>query len=234
MINENSQMDTRQGFWNRWTNMKGYTSLISEYLALQNKLCNSILEKQKYSGVLESGCGDGSYLFENIISFGIRYYGVDYACDAIDALEDRIELLNLRDEQAFAICDDIHHIDNIIKSYMIPSSNLVCFPFNNLGMLEKPKDVLSKISQFEMDILIFTYNTDEYTNRARLDYYHKSGFTNVRYHKTPNGYFFDSEDDLYSHSYRDSVIKKWLHANNYLDIKVTSFSKIGMMYYATI
>lgn len=222
--------------WSFYTDPNGYTVFIDIYLKLSSHLLVNFLGKKCYDSIIELGCADGSYFLREAVIKNVDYWGIDFISESSKLFENNASFLKKlyspkgRIEN---IIGDIHEFSDLVTRNSIPVSNsLVILPFNLLGVLIDPEEVIRQIAAYQCEMLIFSFCTNPIASWIRKNYYGKLfGHSFIQCLKDDKGVLFTKYPLLYSYAFKRKLIQIWLtNANYQMGVKYF-FRPAGVVYY---
>jgi hypothetical protein len=216
------------------------TPKVSEYLESERRLCDRILDRCGYRGVIEAGCADGSLLMPGIVARGLDYLGIDLAPGAVTlarqslarhALARQAVGLTPAGGHTAVIHDDIRDLPKLPTDLLPAAPLLVAYPFNVLAGIPQPRNALRAAASCGGDILLFAYQTSSAALIARRDYYRACGFTG-EFRQDDRGVHFTA--GLFTSSvYRPTLVVAWLAEMGY-HVEMEAFAGVGLAYHARL
>ena len=130
----------------------------------------------------------------------------------------------------------------LLSAFEVTSSNidirnsqkqLVLFPFNSFGNIEKIRETLLSFSELWYDIFISTYWTDDESNKIRYSYYENCWYLWLKQINTDEEILFSSDEWLKSYVYKEKKLIMLLEQFWYKTIEVIKYWWIWIWFHAT-
>lgn len=196
----------------------------------------SFLEKEKgivkdlikdFDLLFEVGCMEGRYL-DVALSENKKYYGIDVVERYVKMGQEVLLRKELSVNDFTIKTADAASLDEIFSKNNLGKALLI-FPFNSFGNMINMNDVVKSLVKAKKPFLIFTYNTDEFSNNARLNYYKNCGYKDIKCEDNEKGIRFFSNQGLDTIAYKENYIKNEFN-NLGVSIERINFSSIGLVY----
>lgn len=208
-------------------NSQNYDDSILKYLEEEQSLLLKMVDQ--FNLLIEAGCMTGRYL-NQVVRLNKKYIGIDPVTRYIDMaiLENKHRI----SEKLKFINDDISNINSILEKEHLPNSDnvLLFFPFNSFGNIKNIDNTFNSILKSKIRFIIFTYKTDDNSNKVREQYYLKCGFTQLIFEVNISGVRITSKEGLDTTAYSENWVKEKLESNKQVFSK-TEFGKIGVAYF---
>jgi len=187
---------------NKLLNINNFPLEITNYLYSERTLIGQIIND--YDLIVEIGCFDATYL-PLVYEKRKKYLGIDIFKKNIEEANRRAqfkyipseyyELLELNAEELFGIEEK-----SVLFNSNINKKKLIIFPFNVIGNIKKIDSLISSVRNLSADILVSTFQTNDYANYWRQKYYEKC-CANILMHIEEDGVRFTSLGGLNSIAY---------------------------------
>jgi hypothetical protein len=188
-----------------------WTKSVSNYLAAEKELINSILSTGDITSLFVVGCGPGLYS-DVATKFGVEYQGLD--------------IVSCHPKSDLVIYNSA--IENFkpgnVSSLSFDVRRLAVFPFNCLGNIEETVKAVRTAALFSTEILISGFRPN--ATVERMDYYRACGNSDLSVHSEKEGTRIKSAEGLNSVAFRSLYIERIARLCG-LEIETTESETIG-------
>jgi len=209
-----------------------YPAAIRQHLDEEKAILSRHLAAGKYSVVVEVGCMDGRLHMAQVLRFPLRYVGIDLVAESVRKLNLCLSERRVPASRAVGLAMDACQLAKL-DCLRDESSALVIFPFNSFGNMAEPSKVIAAAARLTVELLIFTYRTDEASNELRASYYRDSGMTNLECITNRSEVRFSSSNGLVSHAYTPRWFETEFARFGYR-CAMDEFGRLGLVVHAVL
>lgn len=214
------------GLGDELINQKNYNDEIKSYLYEEGKIISKIIVAN--SVIIEVGCMHGR-LLEEVFKQGNDYIGIDNSSAYIKEGNEKFKFfLNNQYQLIIGNSEELHKIEQI-KSIKQSINAVLIFPFNSFGNISNSVKAIKSISETGLPFYLFTYQCNSKATNSRIDYYQRSGFTNIQVCNISKGIQIKDNFGLNSIAYKESWLLKEFKKYN-IDIYPYNFGEIGIFF----
>ena len=183
--------------------------------------------------LFEVGCGRGLHL-SWASARGLRYDGLDLVAWPADregllaTPAGDLAAAPLRRRLHVGSSEDLHALWSAEGLRLGARSTLVVFPFNCFGSLARPEKTVASVARARARLYLSMFSTAPDTTARRLEFYARSGYTELRALASDRGVLITSAEGLHSWAYEEPYVLDLLGSEGYACERRAPLAEIGV------